>query len=450
MALTFVSSIPSTGSVDYFINRSLEIVFNEALNQTTINNSTVYLYDLTAQINVPINVSRKSTDYNAIVIDPVVSLRENTSYRLTIVGQDLGLGIQLEAENLDKLSVSVQILFDTGDNVYSIDTTIQKEAQTKTLEGDLFLPVNIKALGYEFVVSSVRPENHAHGLTGNITGVTFNFSKNLLTGQDPSTWATVGIYPILQDSTYLASGTTMDLGSNSISIPPYSISATGSTLSVSFSYPLPRNTAISIELNSNIRSTDNDQYGGNLKYSSTTELYPNVYGPEVVKNELPAISHLLTNDYISTLLFKNSIWLWERLGRSLDFSSLPFAAKKYILLTTVLDLIEDKDYKKFVIAGTRRQLGDLNVSVDNLIGRIAMKAARVQKERDIAFETLVKGWQFKVGTISFPSSQFFGNRLWYDISSRYTDPVYRYYQPDLPIANIAINRQANTVNPIIW
>lgn len=450
MALTFSSSVPTTGTVDFFINKSLEIVFNEELDSTTITNSTVYLYDMTASLNVPIEVERKATDSATIVVVPLISLKENSEYRLTVVGTDLNLGLQLQAANGDLLTVSTYILFSTGDNVYSIDTTVEKEANSKTLEGDIFLPVNVKALGYEFTITKVRPPNHSHAITGSLTGVTFTFTKNLLTGQDTSTLANIGIYPILQDTMYLASGSTMDLGSNTITMPNYSIITTGNTLSVAFDYALPKNVAITIELTSNIKSSDNDYFGGNMRYSSTTELYPPVYGPHFIKNELPAISNLLTDDYISSILFKNTIWLWERLGRSLNLSSLSFPAKKYILYSTILDLIEDKDYKKFVVAGTRRQLGDLNVSIDNLIGRVAMKAASAKKEKDIAFETLVKGWQFRVGARCLSNSYFAGTRLWYDINSRYTDESYRYYQPDIPASNLAINRQAQTNNPLQW
>jgi hypothetical protein len=448
MVLSFSSSTPTSGAVDFYINKSLEVVFNEALDTAYITTSTIYLYDLIASVNVPISITRKATDTSALVVTPTSTLKENTNYRLVIVGQDQGIGTRLQAVNGDLLLVSIQVLFATGDNTYSIDTETEKNASNITLEGDLFLPTNIAALGYEFTISKVRPPNHSHGLTGSVTGVVFTFTKDLLTGQDLTTWTDVNVYPLLQETIYLASGSVMDLGTNTITIPNYSLSMTGSTFTVSFGSALPKNVAISIELNTNIRSLDNDQYAGNLNYISTTALFPTVYGTHLVKTELSAISNQIQNDYIGTLLFKNTIWLWERLGRTIPLTAFPFAAKRHILLSTILDIIEDKDYKKFVIAGTRRQLGDLNVSVDNLIGRLAMKASRVQKERDLAFETLVKGWQFRKSAYVIEDSQFFGSRLWYDVNSRNTDPNYKYYQEDKPASNTSINRQAKTTNPI--
>jgi hypothetical protein len=184
-----------------------------------------------------------------------------------------------------------------------------------------------------------------------------------------------------------------------------------------------------------------------MNYIFNTELSTQVYGPEMVKRELISIGDQLYDDYIGALLFKNSIFLWEKTGRGLDLTSYPFAAKRWVLLSTLLDIMEDKDYHKFVLGGTRRQLGDLNVSIDNPIGRLALKIARVQKERDIAFESLFKGWQFKSIAGSTRASLFQGDRLWYDVNYRYTDTNYKFYQWNLPVANIYINRHAKTNNP---
>src|SRR5574343_457619 len=271
MALTLSSSTPTSGATDWFINKSIEVTFNKALDSTTITDDIIFLYDTISSINVPVSLARKSTDTATVVITPIVALKENTSYRLVISGVDSSLGVYLKASDTESLTTTVVILFSTGDNVYSIDSTIEKNASAVTLEGDIHLPVNIVAVGYEFTLSSVSPRNHTHGLTGNMSGVYFTFTKALATGQDISNWATVDVYPILADSTYLASGTTMDLGAGVITIPSSTMVATGSRLEIRWDYPLPKNVAVAISLNDNIRSSDDDQYAGNMRYSVTTE-----------------------------------------------------------------------------------------------------------------------------------------------------------------------------------
>ncbi|MHA2265681.1 MAG: hypothetical protein ACXAEN_25095, partial [Candidatus Thorarchaeota archaeon] len=126
---------------------------------------------------------------------------------------------------------------------------------------------------------------------------------------------------------------------------------------------------ITIDLTNKIESLDSDEYGGALHYSINTQVYPEISGLQTVRREIRPSSVDYVDDYIGALLFKNTMWLWERTGRGLDLDTLSYSAKKHILYSTVLDLLEDKEYEKFIVAGTRRQLGDLNVSVDSLIGR---------------------------------------------------------------------------------
>ncbi|MCB1712291.1 MAG: hypothetical protein KDH96_07400, partial [Candidatus Riesia sp.] len=112
--------------------------------------------------------------------------------------------------------------------------------------------------------------------------------------------------------------------------------------------------------------------------------------------------------------------------------------------------MEDREYYKYVVAGTRRQLGDLGVSIDNIIGRIAMKVAKYQKAKEVAFDSIVPGWQFKIGTstLAYQEAAEGVSRLWYDINGRYTETMYKYYQDNIPASNVAINRHAKSNNPI--
>jgi Bacterial Ig-like domain len=446
MALLFVSSTPSSGTSDYFINKSIELTYNQSIDASTLTDNVIFLIDLSTNQNVPVSMARKANNLATIIISPLVNLKENASYRIVVTGLDQAMGYSLMSLSAETLTTTTVILFTTGDNVYQVDKTLEKEASNLTLEGDLFLPTNVKALGYDFTISKVRPRNHTHGVPLNLTGdnlVRFSFTKQLLTGEDCSDWADVRVYPILQDVEYLGTG-----GYTGESrIPGHTISVTGSDLLVTFQSELPQDVAVSINLNSTIKSEDNEEYGGAMKYIINSESLVNGFGPEAVKLELASISDQLYDDYIGALLFKNAIFLWEKTGRSISLGSPTFPVKKYILLSTLLDIMEDKDYHKFVLGGTRRQLGDLNVSVDNPVGRLALKIARVQKEKDIAMETLFKGWQFKALASAGRASWMSGDRLWYDINLRYTDPNYKYFQSNYPVSNTSLNRHAKTTNP---
>lgn len=448
--VVFSSSTPTHGATDYFINKSIELTFDRALDTTTITSNVISLVDIASGSVVPSSVSISPTDNTTVVLLPGTSLKENAEYRVLIVGSDMGLGYNLKGADSSNLATTVTVEFSTGDTVYSVDTTVEKQASNLTLEGELFLPTNVKALGYDFTLDKVRPKNNKAGLDPTLTGdntIRFTFTEALFTGSaDYEEWIEVDTFPLLDTTDYLASGSTIGAGQ----LPSHTVSVTGSDLLVTFDGPLPNNVGVQANLLDGIQSSDGDNYGGALKYSVTTELYPEIYGVRTVAREVREVADTFTDDYISALLFKNSIWAWEKVGRSFSIGSPTYAAKQYIVYSTILDLMEDTEYSKYVVAGTRRQLGDLNVSIDNIIGRTAMKVAKYKKAKDDAFEAMVGGWQFKVGSMANTYNEAAGivNRLWWDVNGRYTDTKYAYKQDQLPASNIWLNRRAKTNNPI--
>lgn len=450
MAISLISSTPAQGATDIQINKSIELVFNKTIASSSITENVFSLIDLDSGQAFPVTVSARFDTSSRIIILPSQSLKENTQYRIIVVGTDSGLGYSLVANDSDILADSIYIEFSTGEGVYKIDSTLEKEAASLSLEGDLFLPTNVKALGYDFTISKVRPKNNKHGLSQNLTGdstIKFTFSKDLYTGDvDLTDWVDVSLFPLLNTSSYLASGQEM----GSFAIPGYALTKSGKDLIVTFDSDLPKNLGIHIELNDSIISEDNEPYGGKMIYSINTALFPEIYGIETIKREVKEIADTYNEDYIGALLFKNTIWTWERVGRVFRIDDIPYAAKQYIVYSTILDLMEDAEYSKYLIAGTRRQLGDLGVSVDNFIGKIAMKVAKYQKLKEIALDSILKGWQFRIGvtTMGYLETAQMVNRLWYDVNGRYTDIRFSYHQNDVPASNSLLNRRARETNPL--
>lgn len=450
MAIALSTSTPSQGATDFFINKSIELTFDKDIAVASLTANVFSIVDIESGTSVPLTISAGFSSAAKVVLLPGTHLKEDTQYRIIVVGADQGLGYSLVAQDADTLTTSLGIEFSTGSSVYSIDTTVEKEAANVTLEGDIFLPTNLKALGYDFTISKVRPKNNTHGNPVSLTGdntLRFTFSKALYTGQtDFTEWVDVSTFPLLNETGWLASGETMGAGT----IPDYTVSVTGSDLLVTFDSNLPKNLGLQVELYDTISATDGDVYGGNLQYSINTQLFPEIYGIQTIKREVKEIVDTFSEDYIGALLFKNTVWSWEKSGRAFSLDSPSFAAKQYIVYTTILDLMEDREYYKFVVAGTRRQLGDLGVSVDNLIGKLAMKVAKYQKAKEDAYQSLLGNWQFKVGGNQLAYQQVAAdiNRLWHDVNGRYTDSRYRYHQTNIPAANYTINRGSKTNNPI--
>ncbi|RMG31947.1 MAG: hypothetical protein D6732_14120 [Methanobacteriota archaeon] len=440
------SSSPAAGSTGNYINVNPVLTFAGPLDATTVNVNTFHLVDSVTGDRVALDTSYDSTNYKVTLLLKQ-TLRENTVYRIIVIGSDLKVTEALKSSDSTELSTSIIVEFTTGDSAYDVDTVIEKDAQEKTLEGDLVLPSNIKVLGYDLVITKEDPKNYSHNVSVSLNGskeIHFTFSKDMTTN-DPSSWAKVAVYPLLTDDYIVESDTFQKDASASYTMPTPSISVVGKDVIIVFDKDIPKNMGIDVELTKDIVAADGSDFGGSF-YSISVETYPKTMTPRTIQRELRHIAgEDIRETYIGALLLKNSIFLYERLGGTLDLSDLSFAAKKYIMYATILDIIEDKEYEKFLLAGTRRQFADGNISTDSLIGRLAMKVASARREKEVAFETLMKGWQFKGS--EYKSSAPSNSRLWFDINGRYTDPVYKYYQPDLPFSNVALSRHAKLNNP---
>lgn len=452
MTLSLTSSTPADNSIDYYTNKHLLLVFNKSISLTSIEDIPITLINIDRGTAVPCTAERSTLEKNKVNVIPSEYLDENTNYKITIIGSDLALGYYLSAEDGEYLTDSLYISFSTGDNVYQIDTTIEKEAQDLTSEGDLFLPANVKALGYDFTLTSVRPKNHTIGIDQNITGdrtIRFKFNKALYDGLgDYSDWVETSVYPILDSTDYLADSTGLDLGAGTVTIPSYTVSVSDTDLLVTFAGDLPKNAMVTTTLSTDITSEDNEEYSGDMEHIFHTDLYPAIHAVETIKREVRFVALDFYDDFINALLFKNAIWFYEQTGRGLNLGSLSFPARQYIIYSTCLDLIEDKDLEKYIIGGTRKRLADIDISYSNLTGRLAMKAVKYQKAKDLAKETMYKGRHLRTGVLSvYLEAADNINRLWHNVSQVYTSSMYKYYQSKDPVSNISINRQAKTNNP---
>ena len=449
---SIASSSPTNGASDAYINVNPTITFDAALDEDTITEDTVQLFDRTSNARVPVTLNYDSDFFKVTVVTDGL-LRENTSYRIMLIGDDLKVTISLSgASGGDDLTSSLVIEFSTGDNIYDTDITLVKEADAKTLEGDLFIPSNVKVLDPDFTVSRVRPQNHTADVAVNLTGdrtIKFTFSKDLNISGAISTWAEVESYPILTTGYLGQSGNIQSATAGTFTLPTATLSVTGAVLLVTFDRDFPNNAGVSVNLLNVIEDSDGLDYGGGLEYRITTALYPTVMPPRPIKTELRAVDgEKIYDDYVGSLIHKNTMFLWEKMNRTLDLGDIPYAAWRHIFYSTILDIIEDQDYQKFLTAGTRKQLGDLNVSVDSLIGRLALKIASAQKNKKIALDTLYEGWQVRTAVRSDSAAGELNlNRLWHDINGRYTMPFAKYDQPNIPASNTTLSRRAKTTNP---
>jgi len=429
------SSTPAEGATDVYINIPLDITFTDDILESSVSSTSVLLEDVGANDLVPISV--ELIESNKIRISPIGSLPEDTLWKISFPGTDIAISasyvIQGLAGTSEALEDTITITFRTGSRTYIDDTSIDKDAADLSLEGDLNLPIHVKALG-DLALDYVVPKNNSYDVAVDTT-IVFTFNQVLSTGDFTQNWLNVDIYPMLDSTAYLASGDTLGSGS----IPDYGVTHSDKTLTVTFSGYLPQNAGIEITLDDSITDVDGSEYGpNNYKYSITTDRYPSVSGIHVIHRELKAISDELTNDYIAATLLSSTIRYLNSF-RNPDIDS--HLALRWITARSVVDILDDKELEKAVVAGTRRQLGDMSVSVDPIIGLLALKHKRALDELDNISKTICKvtavnySLEAQVGISRTP-------RLWFGVNQKLIEARFVYWQPDIPASNIALNRGA--------
>jgi hypothetical protein len=426
---------PASGDSDVFVNIALDVTFTTAVLSTSVSNTSVLLTNSGTASVVSANVELIGT--TQIRITPYGNLAEDTVYKVSFPGTDTALSsdyVIKDAALSEALTTTLTVTFTTGSRVFLDQTNIDKDATDLSLEGDLSLPVHVKALG-NFAISSTSPKNHSYDVAGS-TGLLLTFNQDLSTGDFAQNWLDVDVFPVMDDTVWLASG-----DAYSGSIPSHTISLTGAIINVDFNGDLPQNAGINVTVSSNVISTDGSEFGPNdYLLSYTTDRFPKVSGVHVIKREIKAASDELTDDYIASILLSKTIEADIKFGVD---SAPHISLVKWVVNSVIVDILDDVELSRAIVAGTRRQLGDMNISVDPIIGKLAIKHARAEKKIEDSEKTMLgKKLVASAYNNSYRSGLSRPSRLWFGVSNKIIDSRFISYQSDRPAANTSTNRGA--------
>lgn len=446
------SSTPSNGAVDVFLNRNIELNFDAALDSSTVTQNSVVLLDAATDLIVATTLSYDSTTFK-ITVTPLSVLAENTVYKIRLPGTDIAVNssLVLKSSGGDPITTTVTVTFTTGAKVYIDDTSINKDVTDLSLEGDLTLPTHVKALGV-LSVEKTYPKNLSCDQPTTLDGgnrVYIKFNQTLSGALLEDDWLTVDAYPMLDDEQYLATGDSYGVGS----IPSMTgLFTSGSYLYAGFEEALPKNVGVNITIGTGVVGADGAEYGpSEYVFTFTTDRYPKIGGIHNIKTEIKAATDELNDHYICSLLLKNTVELIERYS-ALNKDAPSYSAHKYVTNKTIVDILDDKELEKALVAGSRRQLGDLNVSVDAIIGKLALKHARAQKRAEEADRTLLKNGYLakKVNNVIESTHYARPVRQYFGVHGRLENAKWKTYQGNMPASNIGITRAAKIPPGTDW
>jgi hypothetical protein len=442
--LSVSTSDPADGATDVFVNNPLDVTFDAAVLETSVSATSVVLVDVSTDDIVSTDVSLVTT--TLIRISPLGVLAEDTLYRIQFPGTDVALSsnhVLKDDAASEALTTTIEITFRTGSRVFIDDTAVDKDATDLSLEGDLNLPIHVKALG-DFAILSTTPKNHTADVSPSLGGtnkVVITFNDFLDDSLFTPAWLDIDVFPVLDDTYWLSSGNGFAGTGNTVTIPGYSAGITGADLEVTFSGDLPYNTVVQVRVDDNVTDDDGQEFGPNdFLYSIGIDRSPKVAGIHIVKQEIRSATDELTDDYIAGVLFAKTV----DFNTKYDISSSPhLSVHKWILNSAIVDILDDKELEKALAAGTRRQLGDLNVSVDVIIGRLSLKHARALKKIEEADKTLLKD---RAIAQVYQNLNFDGvtrnTRTWTGVSGRILSSRFINFQADQPASNTLLNRRS--------
>ncbi len=437
--LSITSSDPSDGDTDVFVNNPLDVTFGNAVNLSSVTNTSVVLTDQSTDSIIDTTVELIST--TVVRLTPIGSLAEDTVYRISFPGTDTALSASFvleDAVDFEALATTLTVQFRTGSRSFIDDSAVDKDAGDLSLEGDLNLPTHVKALG-EFVVKSMVPRNHSADVPVDLDGsnkITITFDNVLSSGDFSASWLDVDVFPMMDDTTWLGTTTGDSFGG---SIPGFDIGVVGDALEVTFSGNVPKNVGIQIELDQFITDEDGNEYGPNeFQYSITTDRYPSIAGVHVIQREIKAAASELTDDYIAAVLLAKSVEFESRFAISNTISDF-----NWVVNSTIVEILDDVELERAIVQGTRRQLGDMNVAIDPVINKLSLKHARAQKKVELSARTLLKADLLA----KHYHNEHIGDtqrttRRWFGVSGRLVASRFITFQNSSPASNTALNRSA--------
>ena len=446
------TSTPLAGASDVFINKPLEAVFVGDLNTTNINVNSVTLLNVATSSLVEVSIEYISSS-KTIRVTPLSVLSEKSLYKLRFIGTDIAINVSyaLRDSGGDYLATTIEVSFTTGVKTYIDDSSIDKNATDFSLEGDLNLPVHVKALG-DFTVKTTWPYNHDHDIATGLNGanqISITFNKALSGELCVDSWVDIDMYGMLDDSQYYAADSVLGAGS----LPTMTgLVCSGDTMYLNFNGTVPNNVGVEVVINTGVTAYDGSEFGpSEYVFAFTTDRYPKVSGIHVIKREIRAAIEELNEDYVAALLFANTVHLQERFATTITTPT--FQQSRWVMLKTIVDILDDKELEKALVDGTRRQLGDLNVSIDpkqTEAARLSLKHARALDGLDKLEKTFAGRRLIAMRYSDTRRIAGSVDRMWHGVAGKLIQDKWRTYQPNLPVANIAVNKQAQNPPSNFW
>jgi len=372
MAAPLVSSrAPGINETNVYVNTYIEIVFDQLLSPSTVNDNTVVIYRISDYNIIDKSVSYDSATFK-VTLAPDIVFDQNTQYNVVVVGADQS---DQCIKNLagQSLATSATWYFTTGTEKGDQpgETSEEEEPDTPSTESPVSRVLEPKATESLSIIST-SPENYSANL-GTMNGdyatalwngpVTVTFNKPMASGSAVSqSWLTFEATSVDGDP------------ATPVSLPSGVLSNTvGSALTwtpstyLSNNYTWSFNNEITVTVSELTADSTGDLLGSKYKFMFTMPYRPFYCQIPRIRAAIGSFIREVPDDTIARTIFFNSIeayniantiysqYLW-------DIDSPTFAAQMWVCCKTQYDLLYAKLLDMASVGpGMIKRLGDFSI-----------------------------------------------------------------------------------------
>jgi hypothetical protein len=347
------SKTPAADAVSVYINDHVDVIFDQAIDEDTLNDNTVLLYRM-SDYQVMDKTISYSTSTNTLTITPSIVLDQNTQYSCVLVGADQSASC-IKNSGSESMVVSLSWNFTTGtlpmDPQGEFGEDDEEAIDRSTAESPVSLVLPPKSTE-DLIIVSTSPSNYAANVgtfnsdmeterwDGPLT-VTFNqpVASGLAISQD---WITFEVQPVDGDPstvTALPSGSLTNVNGDTLTWTPSTYGANN--------YDWRSNNEITVTVSEDVVSSSGTTLGNQFRFMFTTLYRPYYCTVPRIRAVIGSFIREIPDDTIARNIYLNSLeayniantiysqYLW-------GIDSPTFAAKMWVCCKTQYDLLYAK------------------------------------------------------------------------------------------------------------
>lgn len=374
MPLALVSSDPADLATGVSVEQIVTLTFDDNVRVDSATTATVMLFR--GDTDFPLEAKVVASG-NKVVLLPAQALHQDASYTIRVIGSSEGLGYALQDAGGAYLATSFELTFRTGTERFVSLSEVADRTDIERIgpirESD---PLAIPTTAGPLEIIDQDPEPFACGVSIDTTAITICFDRDLDPTTVNATTAKAIQLPVLGLVEYYGIENTgadglpnprllTQLGECDDATPPTLTPTVQGSKLIFVREAMKKfffNTEVKIQLTTGIKAlVGGDSLLANTEYVFTTEYIPMYASPQLVELDMGMAVATIETDTICRLLHRNSIEVWEMMGRSIPLACPDPNVRRYVLCQTILNILNVLLLNGDLRAGETKTLGDLTI-----------------------------------------------------------------------------------------